>query len=161
LRAVIAGPERERFFSLGTQRDSATHSVATAALLLAGGSIRAAAQDILSSDGSNTGQWNPGGPEIRQKHVTEYNALTQQIKATADARDTKARHDLSVTREEKKKNYQGCVEANSGLLLQGKITENAAQQTTIYEEYSKRLPAMIGTTDYKNVTLTVETARNR
>jgi hypothetical protein len=50
--------------------------LAANAMLLAGGLMLAAAQDVLSSDGSNTGQWNPGGPEICQKHVTEYNALT-------------------------------------------------------------------------------------
>jgi hypothetical protein len=136
-------------------------ALATGALMLAGGSMLAETQDVFSSGGSNTGQWNPEGPQICQKHVAQYNALTPQIQAAARARNTETMHDLSAQREEKKKNYQGCVEANSGLLLQGKVTDNAAQQTTIYEEYGKRLPAMIGTTDYKSVTLTVETARNR
>src|SRR5687768_3461574 len=100
--------------------------LATAVLMLIGGSMLAAAQDVFSSGGSNTGQWNPEGPEICQKHVTEYNALTPQIRAAAEARNTKTMHDLSTKREEKKKNYQDCVEANSGRLLQGKVTENAA-----------------------------------
>jgi hypothetical protein len=135
--------------------------MAVVALLITGGSLLAAAQDVFSSGGSNTGQWNLGGPQICQKHVAQYNELTPQIQAAAKARNTETMHDLSTQREEKKKNYQGCVEANSGLLLQGKATENAVQQTTIYEEYGKQLPAMIGTADYKSVTLTVKTARNR
>jgi hypothetical protein len=42
---------------------------ATVALMLAGGSMRATAQDVLSSDGSNTGQWNPGREQAARIHT--------------------------------------------------------------------------------------------
>jgi hypothetical protein len=54
-------------------------------------SMLAAAQDVFSSGGSNTDQWNPGGSQICQKHVAQYNELTPQIKAAAKASSSQAR----------------------------------------------------------------------
>ncbi len=133
---------------------------AAAALGLAFASTLAVAQDVYSSAGGNTGQWNPQGPLVCQVHADQYNELTPKIDAAAKARNTETKNDLTAQRSQKKADYQTCVQGNRPL-LKGGVSSNAPLEETVHDQYGKGLPAMLGTVNYGGVTLTVETASNR
>lgn len=135
-------------------------AAAAAALMLAAGSTLAVAQDVYSSGGGNSGQWNPQGPLVCQVHVDQYNELTPKIHAAAKARATDTKNDLTAQRSQKKADYQTCVQGNRPL-LKGGVSSNAPLEETVHDQYGKGLPPMLGTVDYGGVTLTVETAPNR
>jgi hypothetical protein len=135
-------------------------TLAIGTLMLAGGSTLAFAGDVYSSGDGSTGQWNPQGYPLKcQVHVDQYHALSAQIDASAAARQTETKNTLTKQRTQKKADFQVCVQGNR-LLLQGSATRNAPQEGNV-DDYGKRLPAMIGSTSYGGVELTVETRANR